>query len=395
MMTTNLQKINLTTDSAAFDETGKGKASKEGPNNGSKSIVQQLARLEILQLGQYSITDEDEDAICLHRNENPWSDFLIDMSESSIPLNRYPAQPKQLLNRIAEHFSVTVDSILLSRGSNEAIDLLVRTFCIPCKDAVVICPPTFVMYETSARIQSAQIIAIPLLKKNAFALDVDAIVNNTPRNIKLIFICTPNNPTGNVTDIETIASLCSAFRSRAIVVVDEAYIEFSQSMSCISLLDAYDNLVILRTLSKGYGLAGIRCGIAITSPEMVAALKCVLPPYALTSFSIHAATLALSEQGQGIVQNRIAIIRSEREKIITAVRNLKNVLKVWPSQANFILMEVVNSYQFEEYCKRYGIIIRDVSQQWDLANCVRITIGAPDENEKLIEVMKGSSLHLT
>ena len=255
--------------------------------------VLELARPEILALQPYSSAriEATGGEVMLNANESPWPPSGV---VTDPPLNRYPdPQPCSLVERLAELHGVATDSILVGRGSDEMIDLLVRAFCRPGRDAVVTCPPTFGMYSVCAAVQGAPLLEVPL--DEAFEIDFGALAT-VPDQARLVFLCSPGNPTGGLAPLAAIERLAEVLRGRALVVVDEAYIEFAAAPSAASVLQRHANLCVLRTLSKAWALAGARIGCLLASAEIVGLLRRIMPPYPLPTPSTAAALAALSTE---------------------------------------------------------------------------------------------------
>jgi len=345
--------------------------------------IEDLARPEIRDLHSYEIPVQVRGALRLHANEAPWS-----AKANCDSLNRYPElRPNELRSRLAGHFSVSRDNLLVTRGSTEAIDLLVRTFCRAGQDNIVITPPTFAMYQVYADIQGAGTINCPLLAEQDFAADADAINESCTANSKLILICSPNNPTGNVVPRPQIIQLLQARKGKSIIVVDEAYIEFSDTESMADLVAEYENLVILRTLSKAFALAGARCGAVIGNTALIRILNGVLAPYALSTPVIDCVVHALSSVENSDDGFRVREIIAERERIREQLTSNRIVQKVWPSQTNFLLVQFRDLATVQKRLQTEGILIRDLSSQPGLKNCARITVGSLDENNRLLSAL--------
>lgn len=341
-----------------------------------------LARPEILNLTPYSSARRESSAqgIYLNANENPYA--------KEDALNRYPQpQPDALKTLLANLYQIDPAQILMTRGADEGIDLLIRAFCSAGKDAIMVCPPTYDMYALSARIQHAQVLTVPLIAES-FALDIEAILRNWQDNCKLIFLCSPNNPTGNTFAREDVLHLCKKLSDKALVVVDEAYIEFSKNPSIKHDLNQCDNLVVLRTLSKAYGMAGARCGAVLAHQQIIQLLEKIISPYPLASPVILAVLRELNAQNLENVRNQVATIQAERDKLIYFLQSQSFVEKVWPSEANFILIKVKDAASLIEHCGLHHIIIRDRSRMLGLSDCVRISIGIPEENAQLMAIME-------
>jgi histidinol-phosphate aminotransferase len=345
-------------------------------------FVIKLARQSIQKLVPYSSarTESMQKGIHLDANENP---FLREDG-----LNRYPyPQPVLLRQRLADLYGVKSSQLLLTRGSDEGIDLLTRVFCEANEDAILITPPTYGMYEVAANIQGVRIIRVPLEKDSGFALNKDNILNQYNSAIKLIFLCSPNNPTGNILNSDDVITLCKTLQNQALVVLDEAYIEFSTTSSLSHLVSQYSNLVVLRTLSKAFGLAGARLGALIADPNIIELLMKVIAPYPIPIPVERAAMNALSIENQAMICSQIQSIRRERDKLQGFLTTLSSVEYVYPSQANFLLVKVNEASTWMDTCKSHGIIIRSRVNLQGLQNCVRITIGTEEENKRLTEVL--------
>lgn len=344
--------------------------------------VLELARPDILALQPYQHAAWEPSLERLHANEMPWR-ASGDPTEAG--LNRYPEpQPAELLDHLAKLYGVAPENVLVGRGSDEGIDLLVRAFCRAERDRILICPPTFGMYKVSARIQGAGVVEVPLNKSQGFAFDVESVIASWHDGIKLIFVCSPNNPTGNSVPSETIERLCREFADRALIVVDEAYIEFAHAPSVVPLLAHYTNLVVLRTLSKAFALAGTRCGTLMAHAEIVSLLGRVLTPYALPASTIEAVLRLTDAQHQIEAQERIASILEERARLQQELTSMSLVRRVWPSDANFLLVECVDADRALRAAASVGLILRDPRSQPSLANCLRITVGSPEQNDRLL-----------
>jgi histidinol-phosphate aminotransferase len=246
----------------------------------------------------------------------------------------------------------------------------------------MVCPPTYDMYSICAKIQHAHILSVPLIDES-FDLDIDAILETWQPQCKLIFLCSPNNPTGNVYTAKDILHLCNAFKNKAMVIVDEAYIEFSDKPSMSQYLNNHDNLVVLRTLSKAYGMAGARLGAVMAHPELIALLSKVISPYPLARPIVDVVMHELQDEKLLQMEKQIKIVKDERESLIHFLKQLNYVEKVWESDANFVLLKVNNAEKLMNYCTDHNLIIRDRSNMLNLHNCVRISIGTEDENTHL------------
>jgi histidinol-phosphate aminotransferase len=350
------------------------------------SWVTQLARPEIVALKAYEHAVWEPELERLHANELPWRSFA---DESLAGLNRYPEpQPQALVERLAALYGVAPESVLVGRGSDEAIDLLVRGFCRAGQDSVVICPPTFGMYSVAARIQGADVVTVPLRAETDFALDERAVLDKCTPNVKLVFLCSPNNPTANLLSEDAIVSLTRALEGRAVVVVDEAYIEFSGAQSLARRISGLPHLAVLRTLSKAYALAGARCGTLIADPEVVRLLRKVIPPYAIAQLSMEAVLKVLEPAQLAVSKERLATIMSERDRMLAAFARLPNITRVWPSASNFVLAEFADAPLALARARGAHLLIRDVRGYPGLGSCLRITIGSPEQNNRLLEALR-------
>lgn len=350
--------------------------------------IRELARPEILALQPYSSarTESAMAEVMLNANEAPWPPPGVAMPLQGRSLNRYPdPQPRELIARLAELYAVDECRILVGRGSDEAIDLLVRCFCRPGKDAIAIAPPTFGMYAVCASVQGAARIEVPLDKR--FAVDADAFLKKVPGSVKIVFLCSPNNPTGGLTSLETIERIAGALSDRALVIVDEAYIEFSEAPSASTLLTRHENLGILRTLSKAWALAGARVGCLLADTEVISLLRRIMPPYSLPTPSIAAALGALNADGLATTRQRIGLIISERERLAAALDRLPSVIEVMPSRANFLCVRFADASQVQRNLHRSGVVVRDVGRHPRLAGYLRISIGSREENSRLLEAL--------
>lgn len=351
--------------------------------------ILELARPDILALQPYQHAAWEPSLERLHANEMPWP-ASGDVSTGG--LNRYPEpQPIELLSHLAQLYGVAPENVLAGRGSDEGIDLVVRAFCRAERDSVLICPPTFGMYKVSARIQGAGVIEVPLLKERGFAFDTEGVLAAWRDGVKIVFVCSPNNPTGNLVEHSTITQLCEALADRALVVVDEAYIEFADATSAIKLLDRYSNLIVLRTLSKAYALAGARCGALIAHAEIVSLLARVITPYAIPQPTIQAVLELTDASHQAEVRSRIANVLAERARFAEQLSKIALVRRVWPSATNFLLVECTDADRVLKAASAAGLIIRDPRSQTGLANCVRITVGTPEQNDRLLHSIRKAS----
>ncbi|HVO47319.1 MAG TPA: histidinol-phosphate transaminase [Steroidobacteraceae bacterium] len=349
------------------------------------SWVNQLARPDIVALKAYEHAAWDPGLERLHANELPWRSIADD---SQAGLNRYPEpQPRALVERLAGLYGVEPECVLVGRGSDEAIDLLTRGFCRAGTDAVLICPPTFGMYAVAARIQGAEVLQVPLRADREFTLDESAVLEQCGRNVKLVFLCSPNNPTGNLLTEEVVLRLAAAVAGRAIVVVDEAYIEFAAVSSLSRHIRQVPHLAILRTLSKAHALAGARCGTLLADREIIALLRKVIPPYALAQQATESVLRALEPSQLQISRSQVETIRRERQRLLADLPGLRDVRRVWPSQANFLLVAFADAGEALARARAARLLIRDVRGYAGLADCLRITVGTAEQNSRLLEAL--------
>lgn len=337
--------------------------------------LQKLVRQNIISLKPYSSARDEfsgEAGVFLDANENPFGD-----------LNRYPDPHQQTLkDKLKDIKKISSKQVFIGNGSDEVIDLLIRIFCNPSIDKIVVCPPTYGMYEVAANINDVMVLSVPLTQD--FQLDTEAlqqvISQSEPNTLKLIFLCTPNNPTGN--SIDNIEWVLANFNG--IVVVDEAYIDFSERISFIEKLALYPNLVVVQTFSKAWGLAAARIGIAYASETIIALMQKVKPPYNVSSLNQEAALKALDNEH--VIVHQKAHILEQRTYLETSLSQLPIVKKVFPSDANFILIEVEDADKLYEHLVIKNIVVRN--RNTIIKNCLRITIGTIVENQYLIEVLK-------
>jgi histidinol-phosphate aminotransferase len=347
------------------------------------SWVQEIARPDIVALKPYEHASWEPTLERLHANELPWRPADDD---SRAGLNRYPEpQPRALVEGLAKLYAVAPPSVLVGRGSDEAIDLLTRAFCRAGRDAVLVCPPTFGMYSVSARIQGAEVLQVPLVAATGFALDEQALLERCTAGVKLVFLCSPNNPTGNLLDEAAILRIARQLAGRALVVVDEAYIEFAGRPSLARCVAELPNLAILRTLSKAHGLAGARCGALIADPEIIGLLRKIIPPYAIPQLTLEAVLDRLTSEARAQSQARLEVLLAERARLLLALPRLKRISRVWPSDANFVLAEFDDAGAALEQARAARLLVRDARRYPGLARALRITIGTPEQNGRLLE----------
>ncbi|MEE9570983.1 MAG: histidinol-phosphate transaminase [Gammaproteobacteria bacterium] len=358
------------------------------------SGILKLARPELTSLLPYIPGVYEPGYIRLNANESPWR---APGDPTKRGLNIYPPpRPVSITQRLSEHYGVSADALLVTRGTSEAIDVLIRGFCAAGRDQILICPPTFDMYRLYAGIQGAEVLTVPLLRADDpaqdFALDVSRVLDKSSERTKLIFVCSPNNPTGRAMDPADVEAICRAVEGRSLVVIDEAYQEFSSTQGFRELQTRYDHVVLLRTLSKFVSLAGVRCGSLIGRPELIEFLGKVLPPYTFPTPSIELVMAALATDSLQVSAERTALLRAERTRLAKALTASPLVRKVWPSDANFILVKTTDGQGFTECARAAGILVRVFPADEVLTDCVRITVGRPEDNTRLLQAVSGEEI---
>jgi histidinol-phosphate aminotransferase len=339
-----------------------------------------ILRQNIKNLTPYSSARDEytgEASVFLDANENAYGSPL------ETAYNRYPDPLQyQVKLKLSQIKGVPPRNIFLGNGSDEAIDILFRSFCNPGVDNVIIVPPTYGMYQVSANINDVE--ARKVLLTEEYQLNLEGIAEAIDEKTKLIFICSPNNPTGNSINRDDIETLLANFNG--IVVIDEAYINFSRQKTFIQELTEYANLVVLQTLSKAWGLAGLRVGMAFASEEIIEVMNKVKPPYNVNEASQQLALQALNNVS--LVNLWIKETLEQRDQLVLALKDFDFVLDIYPSDANFILVKTINARNIYDFLVQHGIIIRDRSKVELCEGCLRITIGTPDENETLLSTLQ-------
>lgn len=339
--------------------------------------LKNLVRKNILNLKPYSSARDEfegEDGIFLDANENPFG-----------TLNRYPdPYQRRIKERLSELNQIPTENIFLGNGSDEVIDLAFRIFCEPKKDKVLTFSPTYGMYEVSANINDVELINLDL--NDNFQIDLEALkLYFDDENLKIIFICSPNNPTGN--SIQNIEYILENFNG--IVFVDEAYIDFSPEESFRNQIKNYPNLIVSQTFSKAWGMASVRVGIAYASEEIIKFYNKVKPPYNIGQLNQDSILNTLNNEKINQVSENIKIILKEKKNVIENLEKLNLVKKIFPSATNFILMEVDNADSVYQELVNQNVIIRNRNSI--IKNCLRITVGSPEENKKFIKSLKSIS----
>jgi histidinol-phosphate aminotransferase len=333
----------------------------------------------------FAASDNSQDAqvpVWLNANESPYAN---DYELNSDLLNRYPdCQPSSVIKSYAAYAGINSKQLLVSRGADEGIELLIRAFCTPGKDSVLICPPTYGMYAISAQTCNVGVAVAPL--KSDFALDIDKI-KTFKGKVNLVFICSPNNPTGTSVAPEQIKQVLEHFADSALVVVDEAYIEFDATSTFANKLTDYPNLVILRTLSKAFALAGIRCGFTLANEAIIHTLLKVIAPYPMPEPVAQIAAQALSDKGLALMSLQVEQIANEKTKLKQALLALPELELVGDDKANFILFRYTQKQALMDFLVSRKMFIRDQSKQLQLSNCLRITAGNEQQNQQLLDLI--------
>jgi histidinol-phosphate aminotransferase len=342
-----------------------------------------LARPEIVSLQAYAHAAWMPSLTRLHANEVPWRPAG---DSTRAGLNRYPEpQPQALIECLAALYGVAGAQVLATRGADEAIDLLSRIYLRAGTDAILQCGPTFGMYQAAARIQGAEVIEIPLNGDSGWALDPERLLAAWRPNVKLVYLCSPNNPTANALNHAALEQVCRALDGKAIVVIDEAYVEWSRSGTLTPWLDRFQTLAILRTLSKAHALAGARLGALLAAPHLIQLAKRVIPPYAIAQPAVEAALLALEPQQVAASQRRIEELLAEREYLRAGLTQSPLVAKVWPSDANFLLIDCHDADRFFNNSLAAGLIVRDLRAHPALPRSLRISVGTRADHRRLLQ----------
>ncbi len=317
------------------------------------------------------------------------AEVFLDANENSLGsategfYNRYPdPHHKALKNKWSEIKGVATNSIFFGNGSDEPIDLLIRLFCEPGEDHIITLPPTYGMYAVSSAINAVENVKVPLTKE--FQIDLNAVKAVINRHSKLLFLCSPNNPSGNLLDKQAMLELVKIFPG--IVVVDEAYIDFSPEASWTNELTNYRNVVVLQTLSKAWGMAGIRVGVAMADPYVVSMLERIKPPYNLSQANQQLALEALNAEAKK--NEKVDTLLSERDRLINELKDLGQVQEIIESAANFLLVRFDQAQELFEYLINEKVIVRNRTKELYCENCLRLTVGTPDENARLVHLIK-------
>jgi len=342
--------------------------------------IDSFVRPNIGKLNPYrSARDDFSEGLLLDANENSFGAPV----KNNLSLHRYPDPVhNQLRGKIAGYRQVAPENIFLGVGSDEPIDLLMRIFCEPGSDSVLITPPTYGMYKVAARINNLDCKEVLLTDK--FQLRTDEMIQSADNKTKLLYLCSPNNPTANSLKRTDVLKVLEQFRG--IVVVDEAYIDFSRQESMAAMVQQYPNLVVLQTFSKAFGLAGIRLGIAISNPEIIGYMLKVKAPYNINKLTVEKALQAFSHLD--LVKFNIDKIREEREILKNELEYCPDVEQVYPSDANFILFKIKRAKDIYQQLANRGVILRYRGNEPHCDDCLRVTVGTPDENDKFLRTLK-------
>ena len=352
------------------------------------SRISELARPEIVTLKPYSHAAWLPALTRLHANEAPWRP---PGDTTMAGLNRYPEpQPRALIARFADLYGVSRDNVLATRGSDEAIDLLSRIFLRAGADAILQCAPTFGMYQVAARIQGGEVIEVPLDRERGWALDAERLMAAWRPNMKLVYLCSPNNPTANQLDAAALEHVCRTLDGKAIVVLDEAYIEWSGISSLAPWLRRFETLAILRTLSKAHALAGARLGALLASSELIELAARVIPPYSLAQSTIETALEALAPAQVEASRERMRALLGERDYLARGLAASPLVEKVWPSHTNFLLIDCHDADRFMHNSTAGGLIVRDLRSNPLLPHSLRVSAGTRAQNDALLASVRSS-----
>ncbi len=339
-----------------------------------------LVRKNIQEITPYSSArDEFESTadVYLDANENPFENGV----------NRYPdPHHKNLLTRIAALKNIARENVILGNGSDEILDLVFRCFCNPGKDNIITTPPTYGMYKVLAKLND--VVCKEVLMTEDFSLDIEAILQAANENTKIIILCSPNNPSGNLLPASQVETLLERFKG--IVLLDEAYIDFAGDFSFATRLMEFPNLFICQTLSKAWGMAGLRIGIGIASKEIIGFLQKIKPPYNINCLSLQKAEVLIQERQD--FDTRLKLLLSERNRLKEALPAFSFVRKIYPSDANFLLVQFADADTMYQYLVDKGVVVRNRSTQPLCDNCLRITVGLPAENDMLLTALKNYKL---
>ncbi|KJV31147.1 histidinol-phosphate transaminase [Pantoea sp. SM3] len=351
--------------------------------------IEDLARANVRALTPYQSARRlgGNGDVWLNANEFP---LPVPFELSQQTLNRYPeCQPKMVIERYAAYAGLSPEQVIVSRGADEGIELLMRAFCEPGKDAILFCPPTYGMYSVSAETIGIEYRTVAAL--DDWQLNLPAIADQLD-GVKVVYMCSPNNPTGNLINQDDIRKLLEMTAGKALLVADEAYIEFCPEATLAGWLKEYPHLVILRTLSKAFALAGLRCGFTLANKPVIDLMMKVIAPYPLATPVADVAGQALSEEGIALMRQHVAELNANRAWLFEQLPQLSVVQQVFPSETNYILARFTDSPKVFKTLWDQGIILRDQNKNPGLAGCLRISIGTREECERLIAALQALSV---
>ena len=340
--------------------------------------IDTLVRNNVKKMSSYSSARDD------FKKENEKKLIYLDANESPFDngINRYPDNKHDELKKVVSGVkNVNVNQVVFGNGTDEILDLIVRVFCNPSEDKIITLPPTYGMYDVIAKTNGVENIEIPL--KSDFSIDINEILKLSSKKTKILFLCSPNNPTGNSFDTNNLTDLIKSFKG--IVVVDEAYIDFSSKQSLIGLIEDNNNLIITQTMSKAYGMAGIRLGMGFSSEKIINCLNKIKPPYNINVLTERKALEELNKIDE--IEKNISIVLDQRNLLVSCLEKLDFVEKIYKSDANFLLVKVDNADLRYNQLLENGIVVRNRSNQPLCQNCLRITIGTKNENTSLIKTL--------
>ena len=340
--------------------------------------IDTLVRNNVKKMSSYSSARDD------FKKENDKKLIYLDANESPFDngINRYPDNKHDELKKVVSGIkNVNVNQVVFGNGTDEILDLIVRVFCNPSEDKIITLPPTYGMYDVIAKTNGVENIEIPL--KSDFSIDKNEILKLSSKKTKILFLCSPNNPTGNSFDTNVLTDLIKGFNG--VVVVDEAYIDFSSKQSLISLIEDNNNLIITQTMSKAYGMAGIRLGMGFSNEKIINYLNKIKPPYNINVLTERKALEELYKIDE--IEKNISIVLDQRNLLVSCLEKLDFVEKIYKSDANFLLVKVDNADLRYNQLLKNGIVVRNRSNQPLCQNCLRITIGTKNENTSLIKTL--------
>ncbi|KAF1367979.1 histidinol-phosphate transaminase [Yokenella regensburgei] len=351
--------------------------------------IEELARENVRNLTPYQSARRlgGKGDVWLNANEFPTA---VPFGLTQQTLNRYPeCQPKAVIENYAQYAGLKPEQVLVSRGADEGIELLIRAFCEPDKDAILFCPPTYGMYSVSAETFGVEYRTVQAL--DDWQLNLPAIAEQLD-GVKVVYVCSPNNPTGQIINPQDLRVLLEMTRGKALVVADEAYIEFCPQATLAGWIADYPHLVVLRTLSKAFALAGLRCGFTLASEQVINLLLKVIAPYPLSTPVADIAAQALTPLGITQMRERVAQILSERQYLVSQLQETACVEQVFDSETNYILVRITASSAVFKSLWDQGIILRDQNKQPSLSGCLRITIGTRAESQRVIDALRAESV---